>query len=512
MAYIAPDGVIEIFGDVSLSSGQEDTLYFASTSAKDTYFNSLNKLLSLSAQSYTRKERGSIRVEATMAQLYNACYMRYRNASFENKWFYAFILSVDYINNVTVEIKFEIDVMMTWMGAFSLAQCFVERQHTVSDAIGANLAEENLDLGDYVYNSISRSNKLGNYTILIGASVDQNGDPVAGGAMVNNIYSGIVIHQFGTVQAANAFIDSLTSKAASNALVACVMCPSKFVTDNSGVTEIITVPKNLSSIDGYVPRNKKLFTYPYNYLVVTNGQGNYATFRYEFWASDSTNCRFSLGGIAGLQPCAVLTPSEYKHSAQNLFNYAEQITLNNFPQCAFNIDQYKAFLAQNSASIAVDAVSTVGSGIISTIGNALTGNVFGAVNSAVGTVERVANTVAYHVDYAKKPPQSNGVTTTDFDASRREKDFWFLKQSITRNYAKMIDDYFTMFGYAVREVRTPNMNARPYFTYVKTIDCVVHGNIPSDDCRAIENLFNRGVRFWKNHTQIGNYSLNNSPT
>ena len=512
MAYIAPDGVIEVFGDISLSSGQEDTLYFASTSAKDTYFSGLTKLATFSAQSYTRKERGYIRVEATMGQLYNACYMRFKNTSFENKWFYAFILSVDYINNVTVEIKFEIDVMMTWMGAFSLAQCFIERQHTTVDTIGSNITEENLETGDYVYNSISRTNALGNYTILIGASVDQNGDPVAAGDLVNNIYSGIVIHQFGTVQAANDFIDLLTGKAASTAIVACVMCPSKFVVGGSAVTEIVTVPKNISSIDGYVPKNNKLFTYPYNYLVVTNGQGNFATFRYEFWVSDATNCRFSLGGIAGLQPCAVLTPSEYKHSAQNLFNYAEMLEINDFPKCSFNIDQYKAFLAQNQSSIGVEAVSTVGSGIISTIANAVSGNLGGTISAGFGAVMRVAEIDAYHQDYARKPPQSNGVTTGDFASSRREKDFWFLKQSVTRQYAKIIDDYFTMFGYAIREVGTPNMNARPYFTYVKTIDAVVHGNIPSDDCRAIEDMFNRGVRFWKNHAQIGNYSLNNSPT
>ena len=511
MAYIAPNSTIEIFGDISLSAGQEDTLYFSSTSAKDSYFSGITKLMTLSSQSYTRKDRGYIRVEATMTQLYNACYMRFKNTSFENKWFYAFILSVNYVNNITVEIQFEIDVMMTWMGAFTLAQCFIERQHVTDDAIGHNIVEENLDIGDYVYNSITRTNALGDYTIIIGASVDQSGKPVAGGTMVNNIYSGIELHQFGTVAAANSFIDQLTDKAKSDAIVACVMCPSKFITDQTAVTEIITTSKNYTYIDGYQPKNNKLFTYPYNYLVVTNGQGNYATFRYEFWVA-SNDCRFSLGGVAGLQPCAILTPDQYKHSAENLFNYSESMTLNNFPQCAFNIDQYKAFLAQNSASIAVDAVSTVGSGILNTVSGFATLGLNGGLQKGIEAGVKIANTLAFHSDYKKKPPQSNGVTTTDFDASRREKDFWFLKQSITRQYAKVIDDYFTMYGYAIHEVATPNMNARPYYTYVKTVDAVVHGNIPSDDCRVIEDLFNRGTRFWKNHTQIGNYSLNNAPT
>ena len=37
MAYIAPNSTIEIFGDVSLAPEQDDTLYFASIGAKDSY-------------------------------------------------------------------------------------------------------------------------------------------------------------------------------------------------------------------------------------------------------------------------------------------------------------------------------------------------------------------------------------------------------------------------------------------------------------------------------------------
>ena len=75
----------------------------------------------------------------------------------------------------------------------------------------------------------------------------------------------------------------------------------------------------------------------------------------------------------------------------------------------------------------------------------------------------------------------------------------------------MIDDYFTMFGYAVRQIGVPNMNARPYFTYVKTVGCTVHGNMPSDHAKQIEQIFDKGVRFWKSVDNIGNYNLNNAP-
>ena len=49
-------------------------------------------------------------------------------------------------------------------------------------------------------------------------------------------------------------------------------------------------------------------------------------------------------------------------------------------------------------------------------------------------------------------------------------------------------------------------------TYIKTIGCLVEGAIPADDASAIEDIFNKGVRFWKNLNEMGNYSLNNAPT
>jgi hypothetical protein len=75
----------------------------------------------------------------------------------------------------------------------------------------------------------------------------------------------------------------------------------------------------------------------------------------------------------------------------------------------------------------------------------------------------------------------------------------------------LIDKYFDMYGYNVHTVGTPNRAVRRCYTYVKTAGCNVHGNIPADDCRVIESIFDNGIRFWKNHNQIGNYNVNNSP-
>ena len=55
------------------------------------------------------------------------------------------------------------------------------------------------------------------------------------------------------------------------------------------------------------------------------------------------------------------------------------------------------------------------------------------------------------------------------------------------------------------------MNSRPHWNYVKTIDCSISGSVPSDDEKTICNIFDKGITFWKNGNEIGNYSLNNRP-
>ena len=46
----------------------------------------------------------------------------------------------------------------------------------------------------------------------------------------------------------------------------------------STVLETLTVSKPNSTIDGYTPKNKKLFTYPYKYLLLSNNNGGAADY------------------------------------------------------------------------------------------------------------------------------------------------------------------------------------------------------------------------------------------
>ena len=133
--YIEPNSNIRILKDVPLDKTFDHTIYFNSASAQATYFMGLQKY-NLNNYTYQRVKRGYARVGIKADNLYDCNYMMFQNTSYGNKWFYAFITSVEYLNNECSQIEFEIDVMQTWFFDYSLDQCFVEREHTVTDNIG----------------------------------------------------------------------------------------------------------------------------------------------------------------------------------------------------------------------------------------------------------------------------------------------------------------------------------------------------------------------------------------
>ena len=146
--YIEPNTNIKICKGVPLDNTYLNTLWFNDTSSQNAYFASKIKY-NLTAQSYQRVVKGKMRIEIKSENLYDCNYLCFQNTSFGTKWFYAFILNVEYVNNVTSEITFEIDVMQTYLFDATLKSCFVEREHSLTDNIGDNLIPENLDTGDY---------------------------------------------------------------------------------------------------------------------------------------------------------------------------------------------------------------------------------------------------------------------------------------------------------------------------------------------------------------------------
>lgn len=531
MPYVEPNSVADFFTNTGLSMSHENTLYFAGAPVKDQYFADLSGKVSVDHVSYQREHRGWIRVELPMSRLYNVDYMRFRNVSFENHYFYAFVTAINYINNLTTEVQYVLDPVMTWMGIFSLKQCFVERQHVTNDAIGANIADEGLGLGNYIIETSASSKSWGsaNSTVRL-----QYANPNEAKA---NTWGGIFNPTTFIDSDASGIageIENLTGQDLADNIVNVYMVPNDFANPGSLHSEDITISKPYSTIAGYTPKNKKLFVYPYKYLLVDNGEGNQKSYKYEYFntlpdATSTGSCVFTVRGTSVNNVEIMMEPNDY--NGKGGIDPNDRISMSHFPQCAWSIDNYKAYLAQKNAYLEHDTVRNdpwlraraIGE---ETGGGGLGGFLTAALNTTAqmvshwgqnirnlrNTKDEVEKVLVDNLVPAEGGTKVSGSPTTDLTFSANEKSFRFYGMSITKNYAIMIDNYFSMYGYKVGQILTPNMNARPHWTYVKTAGCDVSGNVPAEDKRQIEEIFDSGVRFWHNLDEMGNYSLDNSPS
>lgn len=518
---IQPNTNIIILRNCPLDKSYEHTLYFENEASQISYFKSLRKH-NLTKQSYQRFERGVLHVQLTAESLYDCNYLMFQNESFGSKWFYAFITSVEYVNNVSTKIKYEIDVMQTWFFDYTLKQCLVERQHTESDNIGEHLVPEGLELGDYVFTKIPDSQlpfKAGDYEVVIvygnSKTVTINGETGKKevGCVVSNVFCGVDFLRYDNPADAYAKLKELNDSGDTNEVVGVFQIPSSFWGGNSAIDFwnghlIEEVGQNLSNPFNtpfknnplnnnetpYYPRNKKLYTAPFFGLLGTSSSGDSREYAYEFF-TDPNNARFGLSYSASASPIASLVPLEYKGITNNI---NEELICKDFPQCAYATDSFKEYLALNAGSI---------TGSFSKAGlSAFNRNTSGNLNS---TLYRSIDLMARMRDLSVMPDKQHGTSTSYINYTRNTAGFILYQYKIRKEYAKIIDNFFQMYGYTINTVKTPNIHAREKWTYVKTVGCKITGKAPASTLEKICNIFDNGITFWVEPNNVGNYDRAN---
>ena len=507
--YIEPNTTIRLLKNCPLDNTYDHTIWFADKSSQTSYFRGLTKYV-LSEQTYQRVNKGRMRVQYKADDIYDCNYLMFQNSNYGSKWFYAFIKSVEYVNNITSEIEFEIDVMQTWYFDYTLGECFVEREHTGSDKIGEHTVPEKLEVGDYIIGAAEASDVLSDMSIVVAATFNSAYQD-AKGSYFGGIFSGLYYTVFPNTadgaKKAQDFINGAGTKI--DGVVSVFLMPTAMVTvdgkDPKKRQVSVARTYKLTRVDGSPPKNNKLYTYPYNFLYVTNMQGNGAAYPYEYFygSSDDTLCYFDLLGDMTPNPSVILVPKYYKGYVENM---DEKMVLQGFPQLGFATDTFKAWVAQQSANLAGDGLSTA----LSVGVSAATGNPLSLVSTATNISEKVISTMAGLPRAVSAPDQAKGGGSPSTLAAFKLLDFRFLNKHIKSEYVSIIDDYFTMFGYARHRVKVPNRHVRKYWTYTKTIGCDIHGSVPADDMNKICSIYNNGITFWTNGDNIGNYSLDNS--
>ena len=525
---IQPDSIIRLIRKCPLDNSYTHTLLFLSKIEQEEYFRTYFDGVTFNKQSYQRYDKGVLTIQTTADAIYDCNYLMFKNTAFGSKWFYAFITSIEYVNNVTSRIYYEIDVMQTWNLDYELHNCFVEREHQVTDNIGDNLVPEKLETGEYVYKpaiygeNSARVTPFKNYKICIMATFDKEFNNVNGGYH-GNVYSGLAFNYFDSAYDASIFLNLAATKTKTDGIVGVFMSPEKFYSTTTG-SELPTIDdgqfeyikKNINDIDGYEPHNKKLFTMPYNFILVTNHTGDYAKYGYEYFSAnpnivDNDHVVFTVAGSNGNIPNFGITPWLYKGLDQN---YMERLVIHQTPMCSYNIESFTRWVGETKYHGLPGAIND----IANIIAGAYTGNI-SAVTSGVSGVQNRLSNIAYHM--ALPPEARTNVNADLLNINSNIFGFSIYYCTIRREFAEIIDGFFDRFGYAINRNKEPNIgyalkngtNAqlRPYWNYIKTSDCDITGGVPADALNKIMSIYNNGITFWTKYVTIGDYSYDNKP-
>ena len=279
--YIEPNSTLWLFKDIKLDNNYSNTMWFPNSGAQADFF--MPKAFAVYNQmSYQRKDRGIIRIEARIADAYSVNYMIFRNISFENKLFYAFVDRVEYVNNETINIYYSLDVIQTYMFDWELHQCLIERQHSTTDVSGENPEAEGLDIGDAINNGLPAVYTYSEYSIFMGIATGDNEDmfntlsaladensgnvDTGGYALVNGLPTGVPIFRFdiGTGETPlfkyRQVIGYLQTQNQIDSVAFAILAPTHAMKLNSPIAPYrtkFTVSKP-TTLDGYTPVNKKI--------------------------------------------------------------------------------------------------------------------------------------------------------------------------------------------------------------------------------------------------------------
>lgn len=522
-----------------LEIDNNNQLTFTNATAQFNYFNSLPKI-ELEASTYQRKD-STVRYAGNIEDLYGYNYCMYRNHNYSDKWFYAFVTDMQWSSEAMTVVSLKTDVFQTWQFDITFKQCFVEREHVNNDTVGKHTVPENLEYGEYVCNAVStydiaKPNDGSTIIVLQATTNDTNTSGRTGTVYPSSTYKvhggipqgcyliGLPMNESNIGKMATV-IGDYDAAGKGESIIAITLMPyfanmwstgssTGFIQDTfyypsdswTARSDILNPISINTSLNGYVPKNKKLLTYPYNYLYVSNNAGVDVDYH---WENFNGNPAFMVytsieqGGSVFLMP-----QNSFKSAPVTGDAWSEGIPAGKLPNISWTSDYYLNWQAVNGSNIKLQALSSA----IGFAGSTFSTMAGGSPSSGIASLATDTANIMQQIKEAKiTPPQAEGnVATGDISFASGHSKFTFRKMSIKAEYAEMIDKYFTAYGYRVNLFKLPNRTGRSNWNYVKTVGCNIEGDIPQSDMQEIKGIFDSGVTLWHKPNYFMDYSQDNN--
>lgn len=527
-------------------------------------------------ENYThqRIDLGYIDVEAYCEEINHANYLIFTNpkqlVNGSDRYYFAFVDRVEYIAELTSRIYYTIDVLQTYMFDYDLPECFVERQHSKYDTLLQKHVDDINVNGTFVVREsydIPRSSVTTTYNDLqyelyglhivtseplkkVEGVDDYNGVssymnyteaycyviPIYN-LSVDNRFNNPFMIRYGTKEHIAKLLD-YNSTTLIQLYVAPILDETQYnahqtvvVEDVEGSIELWTLKcatqkRNyaLNVFSRKEAKNKRLHSSPYSYYRIYT-ENNSIDYKPEYLPTTPTNkldlniyesvypnynAYLSFGDMSGSGYCGIPNGT-----------FANGIASAYQNDCTMNKDSYMAYKQEhgraNTMGIVVDAVKapvSVVSGALSVLG----GSPSGAITATNATFDPIFNPIMNRMNAIDAADRPSSVAQGNLTAQMVQP-FFISYVTLDDVSWGMLDEQFTIYGYAQKQVMKIDREARPYWTYVKAKVTRLNGAnlVPSNHAETITKAYNRGITWWNGKVstkwkELFDYSKDNSPS
>lgn len=521
--------------------------------------------------SFIRKSTNTVAVDFSYADCIRANYIAFQNTDYSSKWFFGWIDEVKYISDHSVEIRYTIDAWSTWFSYWNTKSCYVLREHVNDDTIGLHTLPENLAVGEVVQEAqfIDLSFQTSVWIGILSSWLPEDGGTGTGKQFAGiNVYNKQLFGKSLLLFEYNVFYDPVTGEPElpSDGSTPCLADVMEYlgITTNDGhiadVSDMFILPDGvidqsklelhtadrtygqnhhyvnyytlkwtldgdvnyptdfpkIHSFSDYTPKNNKCFCYPYNYLLVSNNNGNQNIFKYELF-SDPDNATFINRFALSIGCSSTVTPTNYKGMPEA---NDESIPLGKYPVCGWSADSYTNWLTQQAVNMPMRIANIATGGLMGGYqtnmaskqeGATVSGTRMNIASNIINTMNQVGSIIGDFYSASLMPNVEGGGNTGDVNYSANKNGYVFRAMRCKTEYLKQIDDYFSRFGYVTNLVKVPNITGRRYWNYVQIggSEIIGTGNVPEIYMDSINRACRNGTTIWHNHANIGNYNLDN---
>ena len=493
---------LELYKNVDVQRNNENVRWFSTLDNQYAYFSS--HLYKKIEENTPIKNKSQFLVKLNVEEVRTIPYACFYNSN--GKKVYCFITDVEYLNENTTIMSYEIDPIQTYMIEIKIGKSFVEREHVTNDTIGMHTIDEGLYTNELILNKRNVVDDMSESLLyIINTTVSPTGEEQSIGGQYGGIIQGGKWFAYADSNSFKEAVTNINNAGKSDAIISIFMLPKDLIVYNTDTHEVVDGlkfnPKDLTyskinTLNGYTPKNKKLLCYPYNVVRIGNNGNDIKELKPERFGDSLTFKLFR--NPVGTVNYAML-PNDYNGFS---YDYRYMITSQPFPSCQWVNDPYADWLNANSTGNTIGVLSSMTSGAI---GGALGGSIIpgiGTIGGAVvgGLTSGLSSAINSYAQASSKmnEPQSaiGSINANNILSVENLNRFSIDQLTVTKEIAESIDDFFTCYGYKVNTFKVPNLTTHSLFNYVKLGEANITGNIPSIYLDKIVARFQAGITLW----------------